>query len=398
MSTVDFRCEQCGKLLSVDAEPGSLVPCPHCQKKVAVPAGLASLPRPQVPGAPAATPPPPPPAAVSPDEFQPAEESKLAATMSLIMPWVLSLFLHAGMVLILFFFGLVIGHKAADKNRDVEDITVYGDEFARTLSPALKPGDLGPSPEAMQNKKDTKVTGYSSHEALMASGTAKEGKQVSLIGSAAGGGAAGGGYARFGLTPGGGGGGAGPGVKFLGSQGNAHHVVYVIDNSGSMLERGVIDAVKQAMRVSLGRLDETAQDFHMIFFNDNRTNTSSKAVPWGFPTPPRLLPASKQYKVEAAKWLDEVIAQGQGSDPRPAMEQAFAVLKASDKKPGKMIFLLTDGDFPDNDAVLKRVRELNSGHDVVINTYLYGKAADSFVKIMKAIAEETHGAFKQIDQ
>ena len=47
--TVDFRCEKCGKLLSVDAAEGSSVRCPHCNKKVQVPAALAALPRPQVP-------------------------------------------------------------------------------------------------------------------------------------------------------------------------------------------------------------------------------------------------------------------------------------------------------------------------------------------------------------
>ena len=49
---IEFRCEQCGKLLSVDAEPESRVKCPYCKAKVVVPAGLASLPTPQVPGGP----------------------------------------------------------------------------------------------------------------------------------------------------------------------------------------------------------------------------------------------------------------------------------------------------------------------------------------------------------
>ena len=53
---VEFRCENCGKMLSVDAAPGSPVKCPHCRKKVTVPEALASLPRPHVP--PTASPPP----------------------------------------------------------------------------------------------------------------------------------------------------------------------------------------------------------------------------------------------------------------------------------------------------------------------------------------------------
>ena len=58
---VEFRCEKCGKLLSADAEPGSMMKCPHCQKKVAVPAGLASLPQPHLPPGQEPPPPPPPP-------------------------------------------------------------------------------------------------------------------------------------------------------------------------------------------------------------------------------------------------------------------------------------------------------------------------------------------------
>jgi len=43
-----FRCdERCGKLLSVEAEARAAVRCPACNRKVAIPAGLASLPRPR---------------------------------------------------------------------------------------------------------------------------------------------------------------------------------------------------------------------------------------------------------------------------------------------------------------------------------------------------------------
>ena len=50
LSTVEFRCERCGKLLGAQAQDGQFVKCPHCRNKVAIPHGLASLPRPQIPG------------------------------------------------------------------------------------------------------------------------------------------------------------------------------------------------------------------------------------------------------------------------------------------------------------------------------------------------------------
>ena len=46
---VEFRWEECGKLLNVEAEPSDMVKCPNCKARVEVPAGVASLPRPQVP-------------------------------------------------------------------------------------------------------------------------------------------------------------------------------------------------------------------------------------------------------------------------------------------------------------------------------------------------------------
>ena len=106
---VDFRCENCGKLLSVDEQPGNAVRCPHCRKKVTVPAGLAALPRPHVP--PNASPPPP---GVSPDgqqegelEDENVEGEAVIGAMATIMPWVISVFLHLGVFLIMLFFVMV---------------------------------------------------------------------------------------------------------------------------------------------------------------------------------------------------------------------------------------------------------------------------------------------------
>jgi hypothetical protein len=49
---IEFQCDECGKLLNVDTEPGATVVCPHCSEAVIVPAGLASLPQPQIQGGP----------------------------------------------------------------------------------------------------------------------------------------------------------------------------------------------------------------------------------------------------------------------------------------------------------------------------------------------------------
>ena len=77
---VEFRCEKCGKLLTVEAELGAKVRCRYCNGKVAVPAALASLPRPQVPPG---TPSPPPPQAAD----EPAEAAYQQDAMMSVMAY-----------------------------------------------------------------------------------------------------------------------------------------------------------------------------------------------------------------------------------------------------------------------------------------------------------------------
>ena len=136
MTAVDFRCEQCGKLVSVEAEPGQEVACGHCQAVVVVPAALANLPRPQVPGGPKSATvevPAVTDGAGSEEEAPPEEEEELAAlpgagagAITALMPWMLSLFLHLGAGLILAFAGMMY---VTSKTVDLDDIEIPGDNF-----------------------------------------------------------------------------------------------------------------------------------------------------------------------------------------------------------------------------------------------------------------------------
>lgn len=392
MTTVDFRCEQCGKLLSVDAQSGQMVKCPHCEKKVTVPEGLASLPRPQVPSVVAAgaaadsaqSAPPP----QEEEEEVLFEESSSNATVSRLMPWVLSVFLHVGMGLIMGFVGML---AVPQKEIIKAEVIIAGDTFSETPGGVIEPGDAGTRSEARQSVKKTTVTGYSKNQSTIVGSTGDSGKTASLIGVAGGGGQAGGGFAKFGV--GSGGSGHGPKAAFIGNGGNAHHVVFVIDASGSMSAPGrsgnIFDIVKHKMVQSISKLAEV-QDFHIIFF--------AESTPTEMPEK-RLVPAAPEYKARAVRFLDDVVARGGGgTDPIPAVLRAFEVLQRADNtRKGKMIFLLTDGAFRDNDAVLRAIRDRNKTKEVLINTYLYGSTDDeSIVKLMKNIAAENGGNFKII--
>ena len=390
VSIVDFRCEHCGKLLSVQAQFGQAVKCPHCHTKVTVPNGLALLPRPRVPGH--ETRPMPP----APDQGQPggrqedlAEAPAVQKAMTAVMPWVLSVFLHLGVGLIAGFITMVtvqhIQPAAADP------VYVPGEDFSENAGGVIEPGDPGAEDSARQSLKQTVVTGYSHHDSTVTGTFGVTGEVASIISAGGGGGQAGGGWAQFGV--GSGGSGHGPKSAFLGNGGNAHHVVFCIDASGSMAFAGqsggsVFDVVREQMLKSISHL-ATVQDFDIVMFQEGPVIEMPAR---------RLQPVTPETRTAAARWLGEVVPHGAGSDPVPCLNRCFDVLAHADKtRKGKQIFLLTDGAFPDNDAVLRCVRERNKAKDVHVFTYLMGQQDDeSAVKLMRDIAVQTGGKYKNI--
>jgi hypothetical protein len=112
----------------------------------------------------------------------------------------------------------------------------------------------------------------------------------------------------------------------------------------------------------------------------------------------RLLNATKENRDAAENWLNKICLHGAGSDPIPALNRCFDLLNA-ERGGDKVIFFLTDGAFPNDDAVRKYIRSRNKAKNVHVFTYLYGEQDDaSAVKLMKAIADETGGKYKNITE
>ena len=380
---VDFRCEHCGKLLSIDAAPGSEVSCPHCSKQVTVPEGLANLPKPQVPGSQPPAVPAQPQGQLDEEEFdEEDEDSQVMTTMAALMPWVLSVFFHAGLFLMMALLVLVIG--AANEKKVGEDVFVNSDVYSDDPGGQINPGDSNPEKESAQEMETTSKQ-WARSESQVVSNADSTDTDLTMIGLA-GGGAAGGMLAKQGL--GSGGSGAGPKGKFFGHGGNAHHIVYLIDRSGSMALGGTFDTVCREMVTSISELNPV-QTFHIVLFGDGTT----------IENPPKsLVDATDDQKKAAAKFLEKQRASGP-TDPIPAMNRAFDVLaKADRQKRGKIIFLLTDGVFTaDNDVVLRTIKGRNRGQQVHINTYLYGGQQEKeAVDVMQKIAKENGGKFKII--
>ena len=104
--------------------------------------------------------------------------------------------------------------------------------------------------------------------------------------------------------------------------------------------------------------------------------------------------ATPENKLKATNYLEDKVTPRGETNPIPGLELAFQ------QKP-ELIYLLTDGDFPDNNAVLKRITELNKDHKVKINTIAFVSEADTdtdFMKLLDKIAKENGGVYKFVKE
>jgi len=380
---VDFRCEKCGKLLQVDGEPGQRVRCTHCRKKVVIPAGLASLPRPRV--------------AEDADvlrvdvepEADPSDETAVMSALAGAMPWVISGLLHVGLFLVMVFI-MMVGASTSTPPPVVAQAPVWTDD-----GPVGR-FDPGENIRGDNRRARKEVVRPKPHrETQIEVGETKSPVELLAMGGQSVGEAAG----QLGLrnrrgTD-------GPGTGMFGPGGRAYHVVYVIDRSGSMAPH--LDDVKAEMARSIGRL-VPRQDFHIIFFSNNRTIEGPRNG---------LVPAEYRQKSAAGKFILDVRASGR-TTALVALKRAFAVLKDADRTGrGKIIYLLTDGDFSGvtggsihrtkdgrklngNEAVVEWLRENNAKGEVQVYTRLFRQNDPAARKVLQTIAELNHGRFKYV--
>jgi uncharacterized protein with von Willebrand factor type A (vWA) domain len=108
-----------------------------------------------------------------------------------------------------------------------------------------------------------------------------------------------------------------------------------------------------------------------------------------------MTPPTDQYKIALANFLETVKAEST-TNPVKAINRAFTVLSRANKKQGKIIYMLTDGAFPDNNAVISAIRERNAKGDVLIHTFLYGWKPPIAEQVMKKIADENGGKYRYV--
>jgi hypothetical protein len=324
--------------------------------------------------------PPPEPQQLPPqgeEEFFEEEQygdSKFMAAMASAMPWVISLLFHVGIFLILLFIVMVVLRA-----KDPETVIVADAHMSENPGGKMNPGAVSTKVTTQSKQKVKKK--FTRNESV-STDASKTDTPLDIIGAA--GGAAGGSMADVGMS--GAGSGAGPRSNFFGSGGNAHNVVYVIDRSGSMID--TFDHVRAEIVRSISRLQDS-QTFHIIMF------ATGSPIELDIAGARRPYVATKANKKEAVRFLiHDVMAEGQ-TNPVPALQKAFQVLQHTKKK-GKLIYLLTDGIFPDNDKVLAAIRSSNARKDVLINTFLYGNRPPEAVDVMEKIAEENGGSYRYV--
>ena len=193
------------------------------------------------------------------------------------------------------------------------------------------------------------------------------------------------------------GGQAGPPVGVFGCRDHAHHVVYVSDRSGSMA--CTFDEVRFELFQSISRL-KGEQDFTVLML----ASTAPREGPGK-----GLVPATDQNKARAVKFLRRVT--GGQTTLLPALRRAFELLAAADPdRPGKCIFVLSDGDFAGitagsvyrakdgrkltgNEAVIQFLRDHNADGGVRVHMILLWTQDHTAREVYQTIARENRGRF-----
>ncbi len=161
----------------------------------------------------------------------------------------------------------------------------------------------------------------------------------------------------------------------------ARYVIYVIDRSGSMAE--TFETVKDDMAMSIGSL-EPNQFFHVILLGEGKTTIENP--------PGKFQAATRENKDAFVKFIQPVSAKG-ATHPITALTRAFDLMDAAGDG-GKLICLLTDGAFPDNEAVLTLVRARNAAKKVQVDTFLFGWRSNEVQNVLERIANFSKGSYK----
>jgi hypothetical protein len=155
----------------------------------------------------------------------------------------------------------------------------------------------------------------------------------------------------------------------------AHRVVYLLDGSGSMMNK--FDTLRKAVSSTVAALKPN-QLFNVVVMHEDE----------GAPFSRQSLPATDANKKLFYAFIKKTQPHG-SSDPIPALRYAFA------QNP-EAIYFLTDGDFPNNNQVIAEIARLNANHRTKIHTIAFGEHGEEYEKMLRRIADQNGGAFRYV--
>lgn len=187
----------------------------------------------------------------------------------------------------------------------------------------------------------------------------------------------GGPLARFGPP---GGGAYGPKGPMFGRGGNARRIVFVCDATGTMIQKFAL--LKQELAAAVNGL-KPVQSYNVIFFHDGqRVGAASEAA---------LLPATPDNKRRGFAFMDDFTTSGT-TDPMPALRLAF-------RQGPELVYFLSDGEFNNlrsYQEVIDEIARLNPGRQVKVNTILFDTYDKDAEAAMQKIAAEHGGSYRYV--
>jgi hypothetical protein len=154
------------------------------------------------------------------------------------------------------------------------------------------------------------------------------------------------------------------------------NVVFILDNSLSMMANGKSDSARQELARTLESMS-ASQNFYVLFFHSG-----------GYEGMPSLgpVPASPENVRAMTNWLFNV-GHRTGADPTKALQRALGLAPAPDT-----VWILSDSELPD--VVVDNIREANAFVNAHINTVgFYSRAGEQG---LRRVANENRGAYRFI--
>jgi uncharacterized protein with von Willebrand factor type A (vWA) domain len=164
------------------------------------------------------------------------------------------------------------------------------------------------------------------------------------------------------------------GVSFFGTLSKGDRFVFVIDKSGSMLRGNKFIKAKSELIRTLRALPESAR--FMIYFFDG----GSEAMPVN-----KMMAAVPKNIQWAEKWVNSRQCGRGGTNPTQSLRSTFNL------KPDT-IWLLTDGKFFDNQAVVMQIKQANLKKKIRVNTLAIMNRQGE--RVLRQIASENDGTFR----